>query len=211
MKFLTLITLASFAVATPFRRQQTVTGTLQSSVNTFSDAAVVSLNEIDDAVDAIKGNVDAQVVVQLQALIKANYQAILQALGASTNTIVGVTTGAVGGVAGQAIGLTQQQIIQLTATIRRTIVTLENIGATITVTVTDLTPAVRATFQAEVDAVIQAINPFITPLLLFSAAVRSAAVGVSVVITGLDAAIANLIRTQNDLVTSIGITPVSGI
>ncbi|KAM0199149.1 hypothetical protein ACHAPA_001620 [Fusarium lateritium] len=211
MKFLTLITLASFAVATPFRRQQTVTGTLQSSVNTFSNAAVVSLNEIDDAVDAIKGNVDAQVVVQLQTLIKANYQAILQALNASTTTIVGVTTGAAGGVAGQAVGLTQQQIIQLTATIRRTIVTLENIGATITVTVTDLTPAVRATFQAEVDAVIQALNPYITPILLFSAAVRSAAVGVSVVITGLDAAIANLIRTQNDLVTSIGITPVSGI
>jgi hypothetical protein len=46
MKFLTLITLASFAVATPFRRQQTVTGTLRSSVNTLSNAVTVSLNEI---------------------------------------------------------------------------------------------------------------------------------------------------------------------
>jgi hypothetical protein len=164
----------------------------------------------DDAVDAIQDNVDAEVIIQLQALIKANYQAIGQALNTSTTNIVGVTTGAVGGVAGQAVGLTTQQIIQLTATIRRTIATLEDIGATITVTVTDLTPAVRATFQAEVDAVIQLINPFITPLLLFSAAVRSAAVTVTVVITGLDNAIANLIRTQNDLVASIGITPVTG-
>ncbi|WZH44352.1 uncharacterized protein QYS62_005374 [Fusarium acuminatum] len=210
MKFLSLITLASFAIATPFRRQQTVTGTLQSSVNTLSSAVTVSLNEIDDAVDAIQDNVDAEVIIQLQALIKANYQAIGQALNTSTTNIVGVTTGAVGGVAGQAVGLTTQQIIQLTATIRRTIATLEDIGATITVTVTDLTPAVRATFQAEVDAVIQLINPFITPLLLFSAAVRSAAVTVTVVITGLDNAIANLIRTQNDLVASIGITPVTG-
>ncbi|SPJ84309.1 uncharacterized protein FTOL_10827 [Fusarium torulosum] len=211
MKFLALITLASFAVATPFRRQQTVTGTLQSSVNTLSNAVTVSLNEIDNAVDAIKDNVDAQVLIQIQALIKANYQAIGQALNASTISIVGVTTGAVGGVAGQAIGLTQQQIIQLTATIRRTIKTLENIGATITVTVTDLTPAVRATFQAEVDAVIQLLGPFITPLLLFSVAVRNVAVGVSVVITGLDAAITNLISTQNELVATIGITPVSGL
>ncbi|CAJ0553423.1 Ff.00g119350.m01.CDS01 [Fusarium sp. VM40] len=210
MKFLSLITLASFAIATPFRRQQTVTGTLQSSVNTLSNAVTVNVNEINDALDTIQGSVDAQVIIQVQALLRANYQAIAQALNTSTINIIGVTTGAVGGVTGQVVGLTTQQIVQLTATIRRTIATLEQIGATITVTVTDLTPAVRATIQAEINAVTTLINPFITPLLLFSAAVRSAAVTVTVVITGLEAAIASLVQTQHELIDSIGISAIAG-
>ncbi|KAM0346436.1 hypothetical protein ACHAPU_005500 [Fusarium lateritium] len=210
MKFLTLITVASFAVASPFRRQgQTVTGTISNSVQIFSDAVPAILDQIDDSVAAIKANTNAAVVVELQALIEANYQAIADALDTSTTNIVAVTTGAAGGVAAQAVGLTQQQIVELTLAIRSTITVLRQIGATVRVTITDLSPALRATFQAEVDAVIQTLGPFIRPLLLFAVAVRSATVGVSVVIVGLDNAIANLIQTQNSLVATIGITPVT--
>ncbi|KAF5711652.1 hypothetical protein FGLOB1_4910 [Fusarium globosum] len=205
MKFLSLLTLASFATASPFRRQQTVTGTIKSSVGTVSSSSLVTLNEIDDNVLLIKNNVDTQVVVQAQALVKANYQAIAQGLAGSTTTIVSVTTGAAGGVAGQAIGLTNQQIATLTASILVVIDIVENIGATVTVTVTDLTPALRATFQAEINAVKAALNPFINPFLVFAAAVRAASVGGSATITGLDNAIVNLIRVQGELVASLGI------
>ncbi|RKL41121.1 hypothetical protein BFJ72_g6016 [Fusarium proliferatum] len=205
MKFLSLLTLASFATASPFRRQQTVTGTIKSSVDTVSSSSLVTLNEIDDNVLLIKNNVDAQVVVQAQALVKANYQAIAQGLAGSTTTIVSVTTGAAGGVAVQAIDLTNQQIATLTASLLVVIDIVENIGATVTVTVTDLTPALRATFQAEINAVKAALNPFISPVLLFAAAVRAASVGGSATITGLDNAIVNLIRVQGELVASLGI------
>ncbi|KAF5659069.1 hypothetical protein FHETE_9564 [Fusarium heterosporum] len=207
MKFLTLITIASFAVASPLARQQTVTGTISNSISIFSNTVPAILDQIDDSVVAIKANTDAAVVVQLQALVEANFEAIAQALNTSTTNIVAVTTGAVGGVAAQAIGLTQAQIVQLTASLQATIIVLQQIRATVSVTITDLTPALRATFQAEIDAVIQTLGPFIRPLLLFAVAVRSAAVTVNVVITGLDAAIANLLQTQSQLVASIGITP----
>ncbi|EXK41221.1 hypothetical protein FOXG_02316 [Fusarium oxysporum f. sp. lycopersici 4287] len=209
MKFLSLLTLASFATASPFRRQQTVTGTIKSSVDTLSDASLVTLNQINDNVQLIKDNVDAQIIVEAQALLKANYQAIAQGLATSTTTIVGVTTGAAGGVAAQAIGLTNQQIVTLTVVIRLVIDILENLGATITVTVTDLTPALRATFQAEINAVKAAINPFVSPVLLFAAAVRAANVGGSATITGLDNAIVNLLRVQSEVAASIGIPALS--
>ncbi|KAF4425273.1 hypothetical protein FACUT_10026 [Fusarium acutatum] len=209
MKFLSLITLASFATASPFRRQQTVTGTIKSSVDTLSSSSVTTLNEINDSVLLIKNNVDAQIIVEAQALLKANYQAIAQGLATSTTTIVSVTTGAAGGVVVQALTLTNQQIVTLTASIRLVIDILENLGATITVTVTDLTPALRATFQSEINAVKTAINPFVSPVLLFAAAVRAANIGGSATITGLDNAIVNLIRVQGELVASLGITPLN--
>ncbi|KAF5684162.1 hypothetical protein FDENT_6904 [Fusarium denticulatum] len=209
MKFLSLLTLASFATASPFRRQQTVTGTIKSSVDTLSGASLVTLNQINDNVDLIKDNVDAQVIAQVQADLKANYQAIAQGLATSTTTIVSVTTGAAGGVVAQAIGLTNQQIVTLTATINIIIEILENISATVTVTVTDLTPALRATFQSEINAVKAAINPFVSPVFLFAAAVRAANVGGSATITGLDNAIVNLVRVYGEVVTSIGITPIN--
>lgn len=157
----------------------------------------------------IKNNVDAQIIVEAQALLKANYQAIAQGLATSTTTIVSVTTGAAGGVAAQAIGLTNQQIVTLTAAIRIIIEVIENIGLTIALTVTDLTPALRTTFQAEIDAVKTAINPFVSPVLLFAAAVRAANVGGSATITGLDNAIVNLIRVYGEVAASIGITPIN--
>jgi len=153
----------------------------------------------------IKDNVGAQIIVEAQALVKANYQAIAQGLAASTTTIVSVTTGAAGGVAAQAIGLTNQQIATLTASVLVVIDIVENIGATVTVTVTDLTPALRATFQSEINATKAAINPFVSPVLLFAGAVRAANVGGSATITGLDNAIVNLIRVQGELVASLGI------
>ncbi|KAF5720909.1 hypothetical protein FMUND_3954 [Fusarium mundagurra] len=205
MKFLSLLTLASFATASPFRRQQTVAGTIKSSVDILSGSSVVTLNQIDDNVALIKNNVDAQLVAQIQADLEANYQAILQGLAASTTTIVSVTTGAAGGVAAQAIGLTNQQIATLTASILVVIDILENLGATITITVTDLTPALRAAFQSEINAVKAAINPFVSPVLLLAAAVRAADIGGSATITGLDNAIVNLLRVQSEVAASIGI------
>ncbi|KAF9770573.1 hypothetical protein IL306_011856 [Fusarium sp. DS 682] len=209
MRFLSLLTLASLATASPFRRQQTVTGTIKSSVDTLSDSSVVTINEINDGVLLIKNNVDAQVIVEVQAALKANYEAIAQGLTTSTTKIVSVTTGAAGGVAVQAIGLTNQQIVTLTASLLVVIEILENIGATITVTVTDLTPALRATFESEIAAVKDALNPFISPLFLFAAAVRAVNVAGSATITGLDNAIVNLIRVQSELVASLGIIPIN--
>ncbi|RBR14695.1 hypothetical protein FVER53590_05492 [Fusarium verticillioides] len=209
MKFLSLLTLASFATASPFRRQQTVAGTIKSSVDILSGSSAVTLNQIDENVALIKNNVDAQVIAQIQADLEANYQAILQGLAASTTTIVSVTTGAAGGVAAQAIGLTNQQIVTLTASILVVIDILENLGATISITVTDLTPALRAAFQSEINAVKAAINPFVSPVLLLAAAVRAANIGGSATITGLDNAIVDLLRVQSQVAASIGIPALS--
>ncbi|KAF4954522.1 hypothetical protein FSARC_12102 [Fusarium sarcochroum] len=210
MKFLNLITFASLALATPLRRQQTVTGTIQGSVNTFSNGTLATTNQINDAVAAIKSNVGATVIVQLQGALRANYQAIAQALILATTNIARVTTEAAGGIAAQARGLTDQQIVQLTAALRTAIDSAENIGATVAITMTDLSPDARAAFQGEVDAVKDALNPFITPLVLFATAVRNASASGSAAITGLDPALTNLIRLQGELMASLGLPATTG-
>ncbi|RSL45734.1 hypothetical protein CEP54_014149 [Fusarium duplospermum] len=220
MKFLSLLTLASFALAVPApasepeplpelvpRQQQTAVGVIVDQVNILNNTIQTNIDIITTAVAEIKGAVEANVIVQLQAVIQANLQVIVSAVANATGAIVAVTTGSVGGVAGAIIGLTQQQVVQLIAAIRLSIQVISRISVVITLLVTDLTPDIRAFFDAEIRAVKAILAPFIAPITIFAAAIMRASVVLGVVVTGLGPALTDLVQIYVDLLANVGITP----
>ncbi|KAM5351215.1 hypothetical protein ACJ41O_003938 [Fusarium nematophilum] len=209
MKFLNILSWASFALVVPAARQQTVTGVIANSVSTLEGAIGSNLNEITTAVDTIKGSTSATLILQLSAVIATNYNAVISALATAITAIVQVTTGAVGGVAGQAQGLTEQQIQQLIDAVEEAIDVLNGISAAVTITVTDLKPATYALMAAQVIAVKQLLNPFVAPVVLFGQAVEDASAEVTIVVEGLTPAVKLLVSTYEGGVTSIGLPALS--
>ncbi|KAF4969541.1 hypothetical protein FZEAL_10216 [Fusarium zealandicum] len=205
MKFLSLLTFVSFALAAPSPRQQTVAGVIADSVSTLQVATQANIVEITQAVAAIDENTEADVVAELTAVVRANFEAIAQALVQATTSIGAVTSGAVGGVSGAALGFTRQQVDELKVAIETTTEVIADIGAAVTLTVTDLTPAVQAFVASEVSAVRTELNPFVDPLVIFGTAVQAATVGASVAISGLNAAVTQLITVRNSLTASLGL------
>ncbi|RSM03072.1 hypothetical protein CEP52_007603 [Fusarium oligoseptatum] len=223
MKFLSLLTLASFALAVPApaskpepvpelvpRQQQTAVGTIVNQVGILNTTTQGNIDAITTAVAQIQGAVGVDVIANLQAIIRANLQDIADAVGNATTAITGSTTGAVGGVAGAIIGLTQQQVGQLTAAIQASIQVINQISVVITL-VTNLPTAIRVFFDAEIQAVKDTLAPFIAPIAIFASAITSASVFLGVVVTGLRPALVDLLEIYVDLVSRIGITPDSSI
>ncbi|RGP75526.1 hypothetical protein FSPOR_634 [Fusarium sporotrichioides] len=213
MKFFNLITLASLVSAVPqFRRQETVVGTIKSSVDTLADTALTTLTIIDNAVVSLKNTTrGTQATVEAQIAVQASLEEIADALKAATTQIARVTTGAAGNVGGQAAGLSARQVVQLTAALRRTIGTLDDILGTVS-GLKDLVPEVQTLIEAELNALRESVNPLLRPLLVFSAAVRNAASGLEGgVVRGLDSAFTNLIQLHRELVVDIGVPRMGGL
>jgi hypothetical protein len=63
-------------------------------------------------------------------------------LESATTAIVRVTTGAVGNVGGQVVGITERELVQLTVSLRQTIVILDGILDTVTALDEELGPEV---------------------------------------------------------------------
>jgi hypothetical protein len=106
---------------------------------------------------------------------------------------------------GAIVGLTQNQVVQLIAAIRASIQVISQISVVVTLIVTDLTPDIRAFFDAEIQAVREILNPFIVPLAIFAAAILRASVTLGVVVTGLRAALIALLEIQLALIAGIGV------
>jgi hypothetical protein len=213
MKFFNIITLASLVSAFPqFRRQEAVVGTIKSSVDTLADTALTTLTIIENAVVTLKNITrDTESTEDAQIAVQASLEEIADALKAATTQIASVTTGAAGNVGGQAAGLSPRQVVQLTAALRRTIGTLDDILETVSGLKT-LAPEVQALLEAEIKALRDSVNPFLRPLLLFSVAVRNASPGlVGGIVRGLDSAFTNLIQLQRDLVADIGVPQMGGL
>ncbi|KAF7561073.1 hypothetical protein G7046_g3085 [Stylonectria norvegica] len=207
MRFSHFLTLASLATAAPVveQRQQTVVGTIFGSVRSLEVATQSNFHIIDLTVESVKDNVGGTVEAQVTATLKANYRAILRALRGATTSIVSVTTGAAGGVTESAKNLGQQEINLLVRSIQASTRVVSQLGATLTLTVTDLTPSIKTAIDSEFSAVKDAINPFAQPLLLFIAAAREASVEAGLTVTGLDAAQQAFSSVILDVGTSLGL------
>ncbi|KAM0332073.1 hypothetical protein ACHAQA_002342 [Verticillium albo-atrum] len=203
MKFFNILALVSFASAAPAlqSRQQTVIGTAKSAVDTLGSATEDNIKAIESAVAEVKNNVEAQVEV----VLKANIQAIADALKKATDDIVKGTTGAGGVIGGSLKDLTQDQINEVRATLAAAGRIVKSIGATIRLTATDLTPALKEVIEKEVDAVKAAIQPFVTPLTAFGEAAKAARAGLFVGITGLSTAVLELGGILSRLIASLGL------
>ncbi|KAM0283117.1 hypothetical protein ACHAQH_002597 [Verticillium albo-atrum] len=203
MKFLNVLALVSFASAAPAlqARQNTAIGTVKSAVDTLDSATKGNIKAITDAVTEVKNNVEAQVEV----VLKANVQAIADALKKATDDIIKGSTGAGGAIGGDLKGLTQDQINQVRDIVAAGGRIVNSISATLALTATDLTPALKAAIKSEVKAVRDAIRPFVTPLATFGAAASAARASLAVGITGLSTALLELGGILARLIASIGL------
>lgn len=137
--------------------------------------------------------------------MKANYEAIAKALKEAAEAIARVTTGAVGGIAASVKGLTQQQIDDLVEALKAANRVIAELEATLTITVTDLRPAIKDAIAGEIDAVEDAIAPFVTPLQAFVSAAKAASVVIGLTISGLTAAETEFTKVVARIVKNLGI------
>jgi hypothetical protein len=157
----------------------------------------------ESAVAAIQGATSASAVVQATAAIAANYNAIIKAIGTATTTILSGTLASTGGIAGSIAGLTQSEVNELTTAIEQAITLVENIGATLQVTATNLGPAVSSSLSGEEAALAAVITPFALPIQALAQAIASASASVSLTVTGLSAAAAGLLSISQQIAASI--------
>jgi hypothetical protein len=155
----------------------------------------------ESAVASAEDNVSAEI----EATITANLEAITEALEDAGAAITAATTGGLGGIITAASFLTNQQVQNLADAVETVSDIVDGIGATIEVTVTDLTPDLVDALQEEIDNVKAALSPFLGPLLRFISAVRFFSATAGVAITGLANAQRELIDLLQRLVTSIGL------
>lgn len=143
-------------------------------------------NTTDSAVAALLNTtvtVTADVVVVAQAAIANNLDQIVASLNESASAIAAATITAVGGAAAAVRSLTQAEINQLAADIR----TVQNIIAELTVTVNGaagLSASVLVVLNAEIDALQNALAPFLTPIVLLVNAIVTGTVGLTVQVNG---------------------------
>ncbi|KAJ4390858.1 hypothetical protein N0V93_004457 [Gnomoniopsis smithogilvyi] len=211
MQFFSAVTglyLASMAVAAPAdiqpRQGPTAVSTIDTSINALVPTVPRYASAIQSSVATIQQStsVQTEIVIAAEAAINANLGVIISSLNDTVNTIVAVTINATGGVIVAAQGLAQADINQL----QSDIAILENIIASFNATLTataSLEASVRATYQAEVTAFANLLQPFINPIILFAQAAIAVTAGASV--TGLAVATVGLQSIANNFYQSVGL------
>ncbi|KAI9155064.1 hypothetical protein HJFPF1_07629 [Paramyrothecium foliicola] len=183
----------------------TVAGTILTTVQTLETTVNANIDIINTAVQQLRGSVEAALIIEIRARIKASFQAIAAALQQATSTIISVTINAVGGITASAQGLTVEQINQLIEAINVVKRVINRIQVVITVTIKDLSPDILAFINAEVNAVKGVLTPFLQPLVTFLAAVRGFNASLQVVITGLTPALNDLTGLVQNVLSSLGL------
>ncbi|KAJ4417543.1 hypothetical protein N0V82_006102 [Gnomoniopsis sp. IMI 355080] len=203
--------LASVAVAAPApklepRQSNTVVGFVDGSLNTLIPTVVTNANSIQSGVATIKDSVNAAVIIQAAAYINANLAAIVNGVNSTAIQITANTVNAAGGVAAAAANLTQSEISLLQQDVQTTITIIQSLNATIVATAS-LQAYVQATYQAEVTALENLLQPFLNPLIIFIQAAVEVSGGVTV--TGLAAALVGLKAITNSFYQSLGLPTIS--
>jgi hypothetical protein len=158
---------------------------------------------IATAITQVKGSTQIGVIIQATTIVKANYAIIIAALQTATLAISASTIGAVGGVVGAIQGLTQNEVDIIIQDLQEALALLKNVQASAQVTVTNLTPSVKAALKAELNLLISTVAPFVAPLVALSAAVTSASATVRVTVTGLADVTAGLVDSATSFATGI--------
>ncbi|KAG7151254.1 hypothetical protein HYQ46_012985 [Verticillium longisporum] len=153
------------------------------SLVSFASAAPALQARQNTAIGTVKN-----AVATLDSATKGNIQAIQGAVAEVKNNVEA-----------------QAQINEVRDAIAAAQRILRDIGATVRLTATDLTPALKSAIKSEVDAVKAAIQPFVTPLTTFGEAARAARASLAIGITGLSTVIAELGAILSRLIASIGL------
>ncbi|KAH8734294.1 hypothetical protein BGZ61DRAFT_442356 [Ilyonectria robusta] len=172
MKFSNVLFFATAALAAPTiqaldKRQTTVLGTVQSIANTITNSTSGNVANIKTIIVSIQNNVAADVLVQLQLQLEANLQAIVTVLSAAAVNITDATNAAAIEIGGDVDNLTTAQILQIKAAIESAVAAVNNVTATVTASVSVLTPGGKKLIADELKAIRDAVNGILTPLAQF--------------------------------------------
>ncbi|CAH0036703.1 unnamed protein product [Clonostachys rhizophaga] len=214
MKFSRVLFFASLALAAPAalvekdepallldERQNDPVSAVITALNSVTNTINTSGGAIQSAINGITGNVDAQV----QVLIRANLDAILKALQGSIATILASTLDSTGNITAAASGLTQAQINNLAAAIQGAVAAVNRLRIIVTLTATDLTPAVFDLVQGQITAIQNTIQPFITPVAAFANAVSRLNARLGIYVLGLSNVTSTLVSTIQNLLNGLGL------
>jgi len=195
--------LSSSVLAVPVleKKANTPLAAIGASLSTLQQTAGADQVAISNALASIKNDVTAS--AQIIAALGVNLTGIATALQTSGNEIYTATAGAAGGLAVTASGFTQYEIDILTTYIIQAVDFVKSVRATLTVTVTNLTPEARKAVASELAAVEAAIRPFVTPLQQFATAVQQARGSATLTITGLNNAIRGLLQLTLSAITNL--------
>jgi hypothetical protein len=186
------------------KRQVTAPAAVSSIVNTLVTSVNSNIITINGLIQSINQNVGVSVV----AAINANLQAIQQSFGKATVDLLATTTGGVGGVVAIGQQFTGDQITQLAGDVSAVAALIQQIRVTAGLATTNLTPDVLAAINAELTAVQNAVQPFVTPLEQLATAVRNSNTTAFLQIQGLRDAVnglASVVRgTVNRLLKLFG-------
>lgn len=142
-----------------------------------------------------KGSVSATALIQIEAAINANLVAIVSALLTAKSAISQATLSGATASTTAVSGLVQSDINTLVSDVDLLITSIQNIRATVTAIVS-VGGNVRLLAQAELAILKATIQPFVTPIQTYIAAVLTSYAKAGVTISGLTAA-------QSDLKTAI--------
>ncbi|KAH7025052.1 uncharacterized protein B0I36DRAFT_366948 [Microdochium trichocladiopsis] len=207
MKFFSILTFAAAVAATPMPglelsveqpkdlavRQANLATVVQTTVQTVSQTINTSLDAITTAIYQAGGNI----TVQVQTIIEANLQAIADALGTGANAITAAIAAAGGNIGAIVTGYGLVQVGQLLNATNQLVALLTNLGVKLSVIVENLEgvpPAVLAALQAELQAINDAISPFVGPVGLVINAVRAVSLTGSLLLTGFNALVPGLLN-----------------
>lgn len=153
---------------------------------------------------SIQNNVAADVLVQLQLQLEANLQAIVTVLSAAAVNITDATNAAAIEIGGDVDNLTTAQILQIKAAIESAVAAVNNVTATVTASVSVLTPGGKKLIADELKAIRDAVNGILTPLAQFLQGLRFNAT-VSAVVTGLGGILTSLLTSTASILASLGL------
>ncbi|KAL6413095.1 hypothetical protein AUP68_02593 [Ilyonectria robusta] len=209
MKFSNVLFFATAALAAPTiqaldKRQTTVLGTVQSIANTITNSTSGNVANIKTIIVSIQNNVAADVLVQLQLQLEANLQAIVTVLSAAAVNITDATNAAAIEIGGDVDNLTTAQILQIKAAIESAVAAVNNVTATVTASVSVLTPGGKKLIADELKAIRDAVNGILTPLAQFLQGLRFNAT-VSAVVTGLGGILTSLLTSTASILASLGL------
>ncbi len=140
----------------------------------------------------IQNSIGAQILVTIQATLKANIAAIADALQKAANTVIPITSNALNGVISLIQSFTQQQLNQIVAALNGALQLLDQVKLVLTLTATNLAPAIRDALNSEIDAVKAAVKKLVDPLAALAEAIKNSSIQGGVAVTGINELVTGL-------------------
>lgn len=162
------------------------------------------------AIEQSKGNIDTRVLIQIQGIIRANFAGIAAAFRTAGQTILRATAGGGNELSNIVRGLSREQLTNLVNALGDMVRIANSFTTMLTTSLRGASVPIRTLVTAELEALRNSIQPFLTPLQAFIGQIESIRdndndQGVVNQVNGLGRLIADLGRILINLVDGVGL------